>query len=199
MDLARACVPCTSWRASAHTNTTPPPPTTTTTATTTAPPQRRRHLRQGIDVYDPKFNIVSPGADQEIYFPYSQGERRLTSLHGELKVCRCGVARCACGVSGCLSAWQAPGVCVCVCARARVCGAGITALGDLTLCWSSRCSCIAPAIAQHWLQSAAPPAPHRSLAVRAWRACCHRHAFTASCTHTHTHAHPTRAPRPPVH
>jgi sucrose synthase len=37
-------------------------------------------------VYDPKFNIVSPGADQEIYFPYDQKERRLTSLHGELKV-----------------------------------------------------------------------------------------------------------------
>lgn len=37
-------------------------------------------------MYDPKFNIVSPGADQEIYFPYSQTERRLTSLHPELKV-----------------------------------------------------------------------------------------------------------------
>jgi hypothetical protein len=41
---------------------------------------------QGIDVYDPKFNIVSPGADQEIYFPYDAAERRLTSLHPELKV-----------------------------------------------------------------------------------------------------------------
>jgi sucrose synthase len=41
---------------------------------------------QGIDVYDPKFNIVSPGADQEIYFPYDASERRLTSLHPELKV-----------------------------------------------------------------------------------------------------------------
>jgi sucrose synthase len=41
---------------------------------------------QGIDVYDPKFNIVSPGADQEIYFPYNKTERRLTSLHPELKV-----------------------------------------------------------------------------------------------------------------
>lgn len=40
---------------------------------------------EGIDVYDPKFNIVSPGADQEIYYPYDQTERRLTSLHPELK------------------------------------------------------------------------------------------------------------------
>lgn len=37
-------------------------------------------------MYDPKFNIVSPGADQEIYFPYNKTERRLTSLHPELKV-----------------------------------------------------------------------------------------------------------------
>lgn len=26
-------------------------------------------LLQGIDVFDPKFNIVSPGADQDLYFP----------------------------------------------------------------------------------------------------------------------------------
>ncbi|MEN8108636.1 MAG: sucrose synthase [Pseudomonadota bacterium] len=32
----------------------------------------------GIDVFDPKFNIVSPGADEEIYFPYSETGRRLT-------------------------------------------------------------------------------------------------------------------------
>ena len=32
----------------------------------------------GIDVFDPKFNIVSPGADKEIYFPYSESDRRLT-------------------------------------------------------------------------------------------------------------------------
>jgi sucrose synthase len=40
---------------------------------------------EGIDVYDPKFNIVSPGADQDIYYPYDQSDRRLTSLHPELK------------------------------------------------------------------------------------------------------------------
>lgn len=35
---------------------------------------------QGIDVYDPKFNIVSPGPDPDIYFPYTETDRRLTDL-----------------------------------------------------------------------------------------------------------------------
>ncbi|CAA3026123.1 sucrose synthase 2 [Olea europaea subsp. europaea] len=39
----------------------------------------------GIDVFDPKFNIVSPGADDCIYFPYTDKERRLTSLHGSIE------------------------------------------------------------------------------------------------------------------
>ncbi|XP_051142212.1 sucrose synthase 2 [Andrographis paniculata] len=39
----------------------------------------------GVDVFDPKFNIVSPGADETIYFPYSDKERRLTSLHESLE------------------------------------------------------------------------------------------------------------------
>ena len=39
----------------------------------------------GIDIYDPKFNIVSPGADSEVYFPYTQTDRRLTGLHGEIE------------------------------------------------------------------------------------------------------------------
>lgn len=39
----------------------------------------------GIDVFDPKFNIVSPGADMCIYFPYSDGEKRLTALHGSIE------------------------------------------------------------------------------------------------------------------
>eukprot|EP00897_Mesotaenium_endlicherianum_P000519 jgi/Mesen1/10468/ME000082S09974 len=39
----------------------------------------------GVDVFDPKFNIVSPGADSDIYFPFSAGERRLTSLHGAIE------------------------------------------------------------------------------------------------------------------
>ncbi|XP_064955353.1 sucrose synthase 7-like [Musa acuminata AAA Group] len=35
----------------------------------------------GIDVFHPKFNIASPGADQSVYFPYTQKQKRLTSLH----------------------------------------------------------------------------------------------------------------------
>ncbi|GAB2281644.1 Sucrose synthase 2 [Dionaea muscipula] len=35
----------------------------------------------GIDVFDPKFNIVSPGADMCIYFPYSEKAKRLTAFH----------------------------------------------------------------------------------------------------------------------
>jgi sucrose synthase len=34
----------------------------------------------GIDLFDPKFNIVSPGADADVYFPYTDTERRLRSL-----------------------------------------------------------------------------------------------------------------------
>ena len=40
---------------------------------------------QGIDVFDPKFNIVSPGADPDVYFPYTQEEKRLTKFQPELK------------------------------------------------------------------------------------------------------------------
>jgi sucrose synthase len=39
----------------------------------------------GIDVFDPKFNIVSPGADMSIYFPYTESHKRLTSLHPEIE------------------------------------------------------------------------------------------------------------------
>lgn len=39
----------------------------------------------GIDVFDPKFNIVSPGADETIYFPYTEKAKRLTSLHESLE------------------------------------------------------------------------------------------------------------------
>ena len=39
----------------------------------------------GIDVYDPKFNIVSPGADSEVYFPYSEKLSRFTHLHDEIE------------------------------------------------------------------------------------------------------------------
>ncbi|ONK75148.1 uncharacterized protein A4U43_C03F13860 [Asparagus officinalis] len=39
----------------------------------------------GINVFDPKFNIVSPGADMSIYFPYSEKSRRLTAFHSEIE------------------------------------------------------------------------------------------------------------------
>jgi sucrose synthase len=38
----------------------------------------------GIDVFDPKFNIVSPGADSEVYFPHTETEHRLYGLHDEI-------------------------------------------------------------------------------------------------------------------
>ncbi|MCA1804105.1 MAG: sucrose synthase [Xanthomonadaceae bacterium] len=34
----------------------------------------------GVNVFDPKFNIVSPGADAEVYFPYTETGRRLRDL-----------------------------------------------------------------------------------------------------------------------
>jgi sucrose synthase len=39
----------------------------------------------GIDVFDPRFNIVSPGSDPEIYFPFFESDRRLSGLHAELE------------------------------------------------------------------------------------------------------------------
>ena len=44
-----------------------------------------QRIIKGIDVFDPKFNIVSPGADANIYFPYTDQERRLVGLHGEIE------------------------------------------------------------------------------------------------------------------
>ncbi|KAK1274023.1 Sucrose synthase 7 [Acorus gramineus] len=35
----------------------------------------------GIDVLDPKFNIAAPGAEQSVYFPYTEKQKRLTNLH----------------------------------------------------------------------------------------------------------------------
>ncbi|KAG6420910.1 hypothetical protein SASPL_117454 [Salvia splendens] len=34
----------------------------------------------GIDVFDPKFNIASPGADQSVYFPSSEKQKRFTKF-----------------------------------------------------------------------------------------------------------------------
>ncbi|MCJ7600387.1 MAG: sucrose synthase [Desulfobulbaceae bacterium] len=39
----------------------------------------------GIDVFDPKFNIVSPGADENVYFPYFDEKRRLAEFHEEIE------------------------------------------------------------------------------------------------------------------
>lgn len=39
----------------------------------------------GIDMFDPKFNIVSPGADAEVYFPYTEKQQRLTGLNDEIR------------------------------------------------------------------------------------------------------------------
>ncbi|UCE75789.1 MAG: sucrose synthase [Gammaproteobacteria bacterium] len=39
----------------------------------------------GIDVYDPKFNIVSPGADADVYFPYSDSARRLSHFAKDIE------------------------------------------------------------------------------------------------------------------
>lgn len=38
----------------------------------------------GIDLFDPKFNIVSPGADSAVYFPYTETARRMHSLMPEI-------------------------------------------------------------------------------------------------------------------
>ncbi|MFW5829020.1 MAG: glycosyltransferase, partial [Planctomycetota bacterium] len=38
----------------------------------------------GIDIFDPKFNIVSPGADETVYYDYAAADRRLTALHEEI-------------------------------------------------------------------------------------------------------------------
>jgi sucrose synthase len=41
-------------------------------------------VTHGINLFDPKFNIVSPGADASVYFPYYQTSDRLDSLHDEI-------------------------------------------------------------------------------------------------------------------
>ncbi len=38
----------------------------------------------GVDVFDPKFNIVSPGADADVYFPYTRTNRRHEELWAEI-------------------------------------------------------------------------------------------------------------------
>ncbi|SHO50909.1 sucrose synthase [Desulfopila aestuarii] len=44
-----------------------------------------QRVLQGIDVFDPKFNIVSPGADEDVYFSYTKEKRRFTEHHDEIR------------------------------------------------------------------------------------------------------------------
>ncbi len=39
----------------------------------------------GTDIFDPRYNIVSPGADAEVFFPYTEEGRRLSSLWPRLE------------------------------------------------------------------------------------------------------------------
>ncbi|MEJ2539130.1 MAG: sucrose synthase [Gemmatimonadota bacterium] len=39
----------------------------------------------GVDCFDPKFNIVSPGADPRVFFPYTQEERRMDEVRDEIR------------------------------------------------------------------------------------------------------------------
>ena len=39
----------------------------------------------GINVFDPKFNIAAPGADQAVYFPYTEKQSRLTKFQPEIE------------------------------------------------------------------------------------------------------------------
>jgi len=47
----------------------------------------------GVEIYDPKFNIVSPGADADVYYPYTEDERRLRGLHADIHEFIFGAAR----------------------------------------------------------------------------------------------------------
>jgi sucrose synthase len=38
----------------------------------------------GIDCFDPKFNIVAPGADEEIFFPFTETDRRMPDVKEEI-------------------------------------------------------------------------------------------------------------------
>ncbi|KAL9320230.1 hypothetical protein ACSQ67_012069 [Phaseolus vulgaris] len=39
----------------------------------------------GINVFDPKFNIAAPGADQSVYFPYTEKDRRFTQFYPSIE------------------------------------------------------------------------------------------------------------------
>ncbi|KDP35712.1 hypothetical protein JCGZ_10484 [Jatropha curcas] len=39
----------------------------------------------GINVFDPKFNIAAPGADQSVYFPYTEKQKRFTQFNSAIE------------------------------------------------------------------------------------------------------------------
>jgi len=39
----------------------------------------------GIDAFDPKFNVVAPGADPEVFFPFTETQRRIPDVQREIK------------------------------------------------------------------------------------------------------------------
>ena len=43
-----------------------------------------QRIIHGIDIFDPKFNIVSPGADESTYFSYTDTAKRFPGLHEEI-------------------------------------------------------------------------------------------------------------------
>lgn len=49
----------------------------------------------GIDCFDPKFNIVSPGADPRVFFPYSKEAHRTEELRKEIETMVFGSPDCA--------------------------------------------------------------------------------------------------------
>ncbi len=40
---------------------------------------------EGVDPFDPKFNIVSPGADPDVFFPFTESGKRVTALLPEIE------------------------------------------------------------------------------------------------------------------
>ncbi len=44
-----------------------------------------QRITHGVNVFDPKFNIVSPGAESSIYFPYFETERRFKDISTEIE------------------------------------------------------------------------------------------------------------------
>ena len=42
-------------------------------------------VKRGIDCFDPRFNIVSPGANADVFFPFWEDDRRIRELHGPIE------------------------------------------------------------------------------------------------------------------